>query len=234
MLDFILFSSTAIAAVVDFRKSPYKKIINDGLTTSLNILNSNTISEVICYGLGSFSRYTSSKHQLAFLLTIKNQYECTVLTYDPVFSNTEIEVLKSLEIDLIGTNEEGKHIINRNKTTLVFMPHCPSRLLNNFLYYNWGTKLKNCIFLCNSWSQVVEQNSLEILKNTVNYILRLRKYVVEIELKNTFEFMETFSGTSIHILSGLDEAPLNFWHENEEPVYPNIHNAIVPCMSSST
>lgn len=150
-----------------------------------------------------------------------------MLVYDPVFTENEIEVLKTLELNVITINEEGKHTITNNRPTLVFMPHCPSQLLNNFLYCNWGPQLKNCVLLCNRWSAIFDQNPLGFLEDAKNYILRLYPYVVEIDLKNEFEFMETFSGTSIHIFPGVDETPLSFWYKREEPGYPKDSNEFI-------
>ena len=200
------------------------------MTESLNALHFESIAEVVCYGLGSFSKNRSSKYQLASLLTIKNQYNCNVLVYDPVFSETEIEVLKILELNVISINEEGKRSITENGPTLVFLPHCPSQLLNNFLYCNWGRQLKNCLLLCNKWSELFDQNPLGFLEDA-NYILRLHPHVVEIELENQFEFFETFNGTSVHIFPGLDKIPLNFWRQKEEPVYPKDSHELITCSS---
>lgn len=140
---------------------------------------------------------------------------------DPVFTKTELEVLNTLELNVIKENEEGKRVITNSLPTLIFMPHCPSQLLNNFLFSNWTQQLKNCIILCNSWSEVFEQNPLSFLTNETNYISRINPHVVEIELESNVEFMEIFNSTSSHVFPKLCETSINFWQPNEEPIYPN-------------
>lgn len=176
--------------------------------------------EVICYGLGSFSKYRSSKYQLATLVLIKNHYCCKVSVSDPVFSETEVEVLKALGLNVIEENEEGKRVVTNSLPTLIFMPHCPSHLLNNFLFSNWSSQLTNCVIFCNSWSEIVEQNPLAFLKNETNYISRINPHVVEIETESDVEFMEIFNSTSSHIFPKLFEVAKDFWLPNEEPIYP--------------
>lgn len=202
------------------QNSLFSKSISNNLSKLLSTLNSNTIAEVICYGLGSFSRYRSSKYQLATIILIKNQYYCKVSLFDPVFTETEIEALNALELSVIKQNEEGKRVITNNLPTLIYMPHCPSQLLNNFLFSNWGTQLRSCVIFCNSWSEVFEQNPLEFLGNETNYISRINPYVVEIKLEKNVEFMEIFNSTSFHIFPKLCELSVNFWHPHEEPIYP--------------
>ncbi|KAL2730727.1 SRR1-like protein [Vespula squamosa] len=187
-------------AVPKLRYSVFKTHILHNISKALKILNVNKIFEIICYGLGQFSQHNSSKYQLALLLLLKRHYNCQVSLYDPAFLAKEIEILKELKLNVIETNEEGKHTISNN-VTFIYMPHCPRQLINNFLYSNWNENLSNCILLTNSFSDIVEKSLKWHLMKFANYVLRIYPYMTEIKLKNDFKYTEVFSTTSIHIFT---------------------------------
>lgn len=207
-------------AVSELRSSVFKTHIFYNVMKALQILNANKIFEIICYGLGRFSQCRSSKYQLAFLVLLKRHYNCQVYLYDPLFLKKEIEILKKLELDVIETNEEGKHTISDN-ITLVYMPHCPKQLVNNFLYSNWNKNLSNCILLTNSFSDIVEKSLQRCLVNSAGYLLRIYPYMTEIKLENVFIHTEVFFSTSIHVFTKqkLSAIPSDFWIDKEEPCY---------------
>lgn len=207
-------------AVTELSDSAFKTHIFYNVMKALQILNANKIFEILCYGLGRFSQCRSSMYQLAFLLLLKRHYNCQVYLYDPIFLKKEIEILTKLELDVIETNEEGKHTISDN-ITLVYMPHCPKQLVNNFLYSNWNKNLSNCILLTNSFSDIVEKSLKRRLVNSAGYLLRIYPYITEIKLQNVFEHMEVFFSTSIHVLTkqSLTIIPSEFWIDKEEPFY---------------
>ncbi|KAK2584365.1 hypothetical protein KPH14_006751 [Odynerus spinipes] len=184
-------------AVTELRNSVFKTHIFYNLLKALQILNANKVFEIICYGLGRFSQCRSSKYQLAFLLLLKRHYNCQVYLYDPMFLKKEIEILKKLELDVIETNEEGKHTISDN-ITLVYMPHCPKH-----------------------FSDIVEKSLEKHLTNSARYLLRIYPYMTEIKLQNVFEHMEVFFSTSIHVFTrqSLSIIPSDFWVDKEEPCY---------------
>lgn len=189
---------------------------------SLAVLDSNGISEIVCYGLGQFSLYRQSRCQLAFLLCLKARYEpARVHVYDPTFRSQEVRILRALGLEIIETNEEGKRVIQRDKTTLVFMPHCSRQLTNNFLYANWGDELSGCILLANSFSMTVNNSLHRDILNSAGYILRILPYVTEIRLENSFVYEEVFSNLNIHIFTKQDllKVPADFWSFKEEPRY---------------
>ncbi|XP_023288413.1 uncharacterized protein LOC105702685 isoform X3 [Orussus abietinus] len=88
------------AAVEELRESSYKKVIFDGLKQSLSLLNFDGFSEFICYGLGQFRENSSSKYQLALLVTLQEHYKCKIHIYDPKFSEDELEILKTLGLEI--------------------------------------------------------------------------------------------------------------------------------------
>ncbi|XP_036146211.1 SRR1-like protein isoform X2 [Monomorium pharaonis] len=193
------------------------------LTESLAVLGSNGLSEIVCYGLGRFSLYRSARCQLAFLLCLKARYEpARVHVYDPEFRPHEMRALRALGLEVTETNEEGKRAVQRDKTTLVFMPHCSRQLTNNFLYANWGCdELSGCILFTNSLSRTVNDSLHRDVLNSAGYMLRILPYVTEIQLENSFVYEEVFSDLNIHIFTKQDllKAPADFWSSKEEPRY---------------
>ncbi|KAG7201019.1 hypothetical protein KM043_003371 [Ampulex compressa] len=137
--------------VLEIRSSSFAVNLLNVLSESLSVLAVAGISEIVCYGLGQFSCRRASKYQLALLVLLKTQYGCPVHVYDPSFLTKEVEVLRGMGFEIIGKNEEGKRIIG-DGTTLMYMPHCPTQLTNNFLYANWGKQLSHCVIMANSFS----------------------------------------------------------------------------------
>ena len=207
------------AAVDEIKSSTYQKILLDGLDFSLGLVESSTLPEIICYGLGNFSQTRASKYQLAAILTIKSHYSSNVHLYDPLFFPKEIEILKRLDLRVIESNEEAKRCVGET-LSLVYMPHCPYQLTNNLIYANWSPKhLKNCIVLSNSFKELVSKE----FEESVNYLGKIYPYTFEIELKNTFEYEEVFNGSSIHVFrrANLASIPIAYWESKEIPTYCN-------------
>lgn len=170
---------------------------------------------------------------MEFLLCLKARYSnARVHVYDPRFRPEEEQILRNLGLEIIERNEEGKRVLHQDRTTLVFMPHCPRELINNFLYANWEERLSNCILLTNSFSEVVNDvtSSPEKKLRLKGYICRIQPYVTEIQLDNflayayessTSAYKYAFNSTSIHIFSKKDllKVPANFWNCRKEPQY---------------
>ncbi|XP_032681523.1 SRR1-like protein isoform X2 [Odontomachus brunneus] len=207
--------------LVEIRDTPFVKLILSHLTDSLTVLNSNGISEIVCYGLGRFSQYRSSRCQLALLLYLKERYGARVYAYDPIFYPEEVQALRALGLEIIETNEEGKRVVRDEITTLVFMPHCSKQLTNNFLYANWGSGLSNCILFANSFTKIINDCLRREILETTGYILRIQPYVTEIPLENSFVHETVFNDLSIHIFIKQDllRASSDFWDFREEPRY---------------
>jgi len=159
---------------------------------------------------------------LALLLCLKARYEpARVHVYDPAFRSEEVQILRTLGLEIIETNEEGKRVVQRDSTTLVYMPHCSRQLTNNFLYANWSDGLSGCILIANSFSGIIDNCLHRDVLNTAGYILRIRPYVTEIRLENSFVYEEVFNDLNIHIFTRQDllKVPADFWSSKEEPQY---------------
>ncbi|XP_076651632.1 SRR1-like protein [Halictus rubicundus] len=209
-----------LEAETELRDTLFADNVFHSMKSSLNAMNVDGISEILCYGLGPFSRLKSSKYQLALLLCLRNHYGSRVHVYDPIFSSKEIKLLLRFGFVVLNINEEGKRIVENN-VTLVYMPHCSSHLTNNFLYANWGKRLCKCILLTNSFSAVVDNLTGANRSACIDYIVRIRPYVTETALRNNFPHEEAFNDLNVHIFleQDIDAIPRNFWNDREEPCY---------------
>lgn len=221
MFVFTTVFSTLDNTLLEVGDTSFARLVLSQLTESLTVLRSSGVSEIVCYGLGRFSQYRSPRCQLALLLCLKRRYDARVYAYDPAFCPEEIRALRALGLEIIETNEEGKRVVRDEATTLVYMPHCSRQLTNNFLYANWGCGLSNCILLANSFAGIIDNCLRRDISDTAGYTLRIRPYVTEIPLENSFVHQEVFNDLSIHIFAKRDllKVPPDFWNSREEPRY---------------
>lgn len=203
-------------ATCDFYSSVLIKL-NQGL----NQLNFLGVKEIICYGLGHFVDCVESRYQFGLLLSLKDHFSANVCIFDPVFYSTEIEILRELGCEVITANEEGKRKITPDTVTLVYLPHCPKQLTNNFLWTNWNPELKHCIIFSNSFSKIIESQPKRILNVSAGYILNIIPYTEEFSLDNSFRYKDIFNDIAIHIFPQERLASLSqdFWNLCEEPKY---------------
>lgn len=220
--------SKVLDAVIDLKESPFTTEFTSKLTKSLDLIQISTISDIICYGLGPFSSRSSSKYQLGLLLILRSQFKCETHVYDPIFSTIESQVLQKINFRIIDLNEEGKRSI-QEKPTLVFMPHCSTELMNNFLYANWNLSLGNCVIVSNSFSEVVENCLLGDKTCRVSYLQRILPHTTEIKVINNFSRIEVFSSLSIHVFckKQLESVLPAFWEERKEPSYSQVTDLIL-------
>ncbi|XP_066996635.2 SRR1-like protein [Anabrus simplex] len=192
------------------------------LQQGFDLLGKSLVDEILCYGLGRFTECTSARYQLALLLLLKEHFKALVFTYDPLFSEVECVCLKALDCNLIQVNEEGKRKISAKSTTLVYLPHCPKQITNNFLWANWCEGLRNCIVIGNSFSQLIESQPMCMLENAAKYILRILAYTKEFVLQNSFKYSDIFNDLSVHVFPlRSEDLSAYLWHLKEEPQYLN-------------
>lgn len=188
------------------------------LREGLETLESQTISEIICFGLGKIGECSISRYQLALLLCLKDLFKVNVQVYDPIFSTLDINILKVFEVSIIENNSEGKFKVS-DKNVLFFLPHCPKQLSNNLLWVNWGLSLKNCIIIANSFNGIIESSSSRTIKACAEYISRICPYTLELPMINSFKYFEVFNDTAIHCFPKLNLLPQDIWDQCPEPVY---------------
>ncbi|GKY92376.1 hypothetical protein MPSEU_000208500 [Mayamaea pseudoterrestris] len=118
------------------------------------------LQHLVCYGIGSFSassttHYSASMWQIAFALslvmdstTVKNK-EITLSYFDPCMSTIEERFLCERHINVLTTNERGKHFFQQDGPVLFFMPHCPKLLYENVAWSHW-LRLRQIAIIGNS------------------------------------------------------------------------------------
>ncbi|KAK3923723.1 SRR1-like protein [Frankliniella fusca] len=207
--------------VVD--ESPFTEAVKNILQEALDVCGTKSVTEIVCYGLGHFTECVISRYQLALLLTLQERFKATVHAHDPVFYVSELNILKELGFFIIEENEEGKRLLSTTGTTLLYLPHCPKQLVNNFLWKNWGPDLSKCIIFGNSFSSAVDRSVLSDIELTA-YLVKIQPYMKEFPIVNNFKFLDVFNDTSVHVFpeNKLCEVLPSFWSENcVEPEYPD-------------
>ncbi|RZF34178.1 hypothetical protein LSTR_LSTR003588 [Laodelphax striatellus] len=182
----------------------------------------NSFQNILCYGLGSVEDFANSKYQFGLLVSLKEHFKTKVQIYDPNFRKDDLTLFEHYQFDIIEENEFGKRSID--STTLVFLPHCPHELLNNFLWKNWDiTSLKKCVIFGNSIGHFIENTPLKT-KETFKYICRVQSLVEEVSLDNRFKFSDVFNDLAVHYISeeNIDQLPCDFFDFDEEPNYDTL------------
>lgn len=179
------------------------------------------ISDIVCYGLGSFTTSVISRYQLALLLLFKEHFTANVYIYDPVFSDHELDILNKLQLIFIEENEEGARKIDT--FTLIYMPHCPTALVNNLLWRNWGHQLSKCIILSNSFKALSQCETRKNFQERFHYIHSILPVTTEMDLKNNFIYTDIFNDLSLHSfpLTSLCKLSQEFWKKEAKPTYEN-------------
>lgn len=184
-------------------------------------LENRKIQEIVCLGIGKVTECIIAKHQLAFILIVKEKFNIQrAKFYDPVLLSSDKEVLKSLDCEILTENKEGKY--KATHPTLFYLPHCPKQITNNLLYTNWTAKeLGNLVLICNSFKSIVESTPERFLRPNAHYLLEINPFVDEQEIANCFKFTDIFNDFSIHTFSSakLARAGEDFWKVGKEPVY---------------
>jgi len=179
------------------------------------------VDRILCYGLGSFSNCLVARHQLGFLLALRVRLQVShVQIYDPLFTADEKSLLsENFKCSVIDFNEEGKRRVSAEGCTLLFAPHCPKQLTNNFLWANWTpASLSNCIVLGNSFSSIL--NNPASLPDTAEYLVKVNPYTSETGLANSFRLGDVFNDLAFHSFD-LSKAPSCLWSPLPAPIYPD-------------
>ncbi|CAF1133554.1 unnamed protein product [Brachionus calyciflorus] len=177
------------------------KIIQDYFVQFPNGLK-NRIN-LICYGLGSFEDSLTSRYQLVLLLIIIEELEKNYQVkieeiYDPIFNDIDnfvIEKLLKYKPSLINNKclkqvELGNQ---ENCLTLVYMPHCPKALYNNFLFANWSRKhLKSFVLFGNSFATIQTLTIEENFQKYYGYLKDSLEFLNEFKLDSKCEFTNAF------------------------------------------
>ncbi|XP_013782894.1 SRR1-like protein [Limulus polyphemus] len=176
---------------------------------------------IVCYGLGNFSSCVSSQYQLALLLGLKAWFNIdNVLLYDPMFSSSEIQLLKKAGCEIIVKNEEGKRSVKTK--TLFYMPHCGKPLYNSVLWANWSPDhLPLVVILGNSFNTMMCNTPVKWLEDSVPYIVKVLPFKQETMIENDFRINDIFNDIAVHSFNRekLLQELSDFWEEATEPSY---------------
>ncbi len=179
-----------------------------------------TVESILCYGLGNFNSNVTARYQFALLLLFQEYFNVDVQIYDPAFSEVEINFLVRFSLTVIKENEEGaRNIVTR---TLIFMPHCPTALINNFLWSNWNPRdLSKCIILANSFKSLAETQTGQSFQIRYYYLHTILPVTAELEIKNIFQYTDMFNDLALHVFNSkeLEKFEPNFWMKSTRPVY---------------
>lgn len=174
----------------------------------------------MCIGIGHFGDCLISRHQLAFILSIKELFGfASIQFHEPALTRSEVNILKKLKCSIVAENVEGKIAID--SVTLIYAPHCPKQLINNLLWKNWNSEaLKQIIYIGNSFSNLIRSTPSRFLSVDAGYIVKLQPHCPETKLENNFKFTDIFNDTSIHQFAPSEHLAEEFWTRDiEEPVY---------------
>lgn len=179
-----------------------------------------SITKIVCFGIGQIRHCSTSRYQLAYILALKQHLQVeSIQFHEPLLSEHDKDLLNSLNCDLVSKNIEGKLEINPAETTLVFLPHCPKQLINNFLWKNWSASaLRQIVLISNSFQAVVQQTPPSCLDQDAGYINRIERYTTEFSLRNSFEHRNVFNDIAIHFFNA-DNYADNFFDHRPEPSY---------------
>lgn len=183
------------------------------------IASKNSPLSILCLGIGNFSDCHIARHQLAYILALKQALRITTaIFHEPVLTTSEIKALQSLGCHVHSINLEGKCLLS--EPTLAYLPHCPKQLTNNFLWRNWSSEyLRSLILISNSFAQTIDNTLQRFLDTDAAYITRLHQFTKEQHLRNNYRYTDIFNDTSVHTFESTAEAPADFWLPNEEPCY---------------
>lgn len=191
----------------------------------LSSQNDTKIQKLICFGIGPFTRNFQALHQLAFILCIQRHFKIEHAEYfDPIFRDSEKQVLQQLKCLLMQRNCEAKY--KSEVPTLYYMPHCPNCLTNNLLWFNWSPQyLHNSILINNSFESLASSKPERILRLDSNYILDILPYVKELPLEDDYEVHNVFNDLSVHVFPQSNVPNVEnqtFWIQKEAPSYKDV------------
>ncbi|XP_039970337.1 SRR1-like protein [Bactrocera neohumeralis] len=188
------------------------------------LIDNEKFSRLVCFGIGPFSRNFQALHQLAFIICTQRHYSIDEAIYfDPVFRESEKQILQRLNCALMSENCEAKYSVDER--TLFYLPHCPNCLTNNLLWSNWRPKcLKHLVLINNSFESLSLSKTERLLRLDSSYILDVLPYVKEYQLEDDYETHNVFNDLSVHVfpMASLPASENPFWAEREAPTYTDV------------
>lgn len=162
--------------------------------------NEPSFTEIVCFGLGNFTKSPIALYQLALLVEMKDElkYSNRIVVYDPCFNHFEMKALISFGFHLLEENTECHYPVTGR--TLFFMPHMYSAHYNNTIQSNWH-QLELILMYSNSLKIMLSLHYSELDKEA-EYLIKLKNdqcdYQIEEEPVNEFTLGDVFNNLSIH------------------------------------
>ncbi|KAH7889658.1 SRR1-domain-containing protein [Phlebopus sp. FC_14] len=139
--------------------------------------------DILCLGLGSPCASRDARAQLAFLgrlSAVSNIEAANVFVYDPVFTDTDRQLLQGLGMQGLVGNEacisadDVNHSLDR--PTILYMPHCDLKLYEIVLRANWTyERLSGLMFVANCFSDYIDNNPASKLERESPCLMRIGK-----------------------------------------------------------
>jgi SRR1 len=136
----------------------------DALNDSDLLFSTTRIDEMICLGIGNFSKghptyLEAPLWQVSFALALQDELKCSKVSFfDPVALPIEKEYLRQKHpgcFTVLETNDRGRYKPQPGRA-LFFLPHCPRRLYENILRENWGRADVDLWLIGNSLERLAE------------------------------------------------------------------------------
>ncbi|KAH8338921.1 hypothetical protein KR074_001629 [Drosophila pseudoananassae] len=176
----------------EMRQSDYFLVAMETLQQQLDTLNT-PLERIVCLGLGPFTRTHQALHQAAFILGLQQHHKIEeALYFDPVFRDSETELIRMFNGRMMSEDCAGKH--EATVPTLYYLPHCPYALMHNILWSNWQRKtLPNVLLISNSFEMLTMAR-----RNQKDHITQIVEFCKETALDDDYEHRNVFNDLSLH------------------------------------
>ena len=187
------------------------------LTIQTSLLERSGMTDVgiVCYGLGKISSCPIARYQFSLLLLMTSDLnvgpiKCHV--YDPVFNDTDKELVVINGFSLIPFNEEGCRPVD--SPTIFYMPHCGKLLYDNVLRANWScNRLSKVIIIGNKFNHYRERIVRSQLEREAPCIDRVLRYMTERALPTCFRHNDVFNDLAIHSFTVPADVCQEYWND---------------------
>ncbi|OTF71924.1 hypothetical protein BLA29_007760 [Euroglyphus maynei] len=161
--------------------SPFVKRFDNAM---VEILHSSRIDQIVCFGLGNFTRSRSSMYQLALLRHVmKNgdfvHHDARFIIYDPIFTEFERIILnKMFGFQILAENDDCRYRIQSSQSqsssmTLFFMPHMDYNHYYNLLNCN-DENINHMIIFGNSFNICLNETYFNEYTNDLLIIFSMK------------------------------------------------------------
>ncbi|KAH8295318.1 hypothetical protein KR018_009943 [Drosophila ironensis] len=173
-------------------QSDYFLVAMEALQQQLDKMKT-PLERIVCLGLGPFSRTHQALHQAAFIVALQRHQKIgEALYFDPVFRDTEKELVRLFDGCVLTEDCAGKH--EASVPTLYYLPHCPYALMHNILWFNWQREtLPNVLLISNSFEMLTMAR-----RNHEDHITRIVDHCTETPLEDDYEHQNVFNDLSLH------------------------------------